>query len=200
MAIVDGNENLSTQFESWRLIVDNIFSTTGHRKTEKREEWLVNWIFKEEHFKGRSTIPEVAESRINFLRDEWSSMLFRPFDDQNSATKYLIQNPMYDIVIRLSATIPGAITVSFRQGRSKPDCKIVNHTRYFLSKNGKLLTKNDKGKEEEHPSLESFGAWFTLTKYKVHFPLRFTGRDDSIIGKYIPSPFHGTLDNKWKTG
>ena len=140
------------------LVVNEIFNNQGHRKDPNRFELLKRWIFKTNSFDGPDASPDIAQGRVEFLMKSWNDQYFRPFDDSFSSIKYLGDNPKITFLIRLSCSVPGSITVSFRE--SLLSMKIF-HTRYTVGNAGRIIDSN----HIEHPSIDSFSKWFSDLKY-----------------------------------
>ena len=114
------------------LPLDELFSFTAHKDTAERRLVIKNWIT------GGNPSVEIINGRFNFLMENWNNKHFRIFDIPQKASQYL-KNNKSSVLVRLSSTKPGEITVTFKRGQE------ILHTRYKTSGlhivfNNQLLT------------------------------------------------------------
>jgi len=136
-----------------------------HRCSSTRLRWVLLWTGITPHSSTIATSQEV-ETRIQFLKTVWSDEQFRPFDTIDSSVHYLQSNLEQDCLVRLSTTVPGCITISFRSQTQNT----ILHTRYFLNSKGNL--KDSDG--HEHTSCKSLLEWFAKKDYYKR-PVRVAG-------------------------
>lgn len=118
--------------EPLECFLDELFSFPTHKDTKQRREVIIGWI------KADNPSTEIIQGRINFLMKNWNNKHFRIFDAPKQASEYL-ENNKHRVLVRLSSTKPGKISVTFKR-----DQKIF-HTRYKTSGiciifNSQLLT------------------------------------------------------------
>jgi len=102
------------------LPLDELFSFTTHKDTPQRRLVIQNWIT------GGNPSVEIINGRFNFLIENWNNKHFRIFDLPKEASEHLEINK-YSVLLRLSSTKPGEITVTFKRGQE------ILHTRYKTS-------------------------------------------------------------------
>lgn len=139
--------------------VSSLFTSTTHRISEERLRVVEGWVYHEKSFDGPLARPEVSGSRLNFLNNVWEDPHFRPFDDVQSSVKYFASHKDKDFLIRLSSTVPGSITLSFRK---VPRSTEILHTRFTVNNNGNIVDSH----KTEHTSIKSLANWFCYNKYR----------------------------------
>lgn len=122
-----------------------------HRKTLARDKWINFWL--------NSTSQSKTYSRLDFLNRVWEEQSFRPFDDVTSSVNFLIQNPGKGLLVRLSTTVPGAITVTFRAKNNK-----IFHERFLL--NDKAYLEDGKGRS--FLNIDELSQWFLKNRVGIH--------------------------------
>jgi hypothetical protein len=116
----------------------------AHRYSWDRYIWLYRWL-------GYDCIQNLRNNRqcklYNGVREIWSSNSFHPFKG------YGEERVGEDFIIRLSATKPGAISISYRNNINK-----LVYKRFQLDQDNKVLLDGDKH-ELTHLST-AFSIWY----------------------------------------
>jgi len=102
------------------LPLDELFSFPTHKDSSERRLVLKKWI------KGDNPSVEIINERFNFLMEYWNNKHFRIFDIPQEASQYL-ENNKFSVLVRLSSTKPGKISVTFKSGQK------ILHIRYKTS-------------------------------------------------------------------
>lgn len=119
--------------ENFSQRIEQLFART-HSYSEERRTKLNSWLGINEA--GQSS-PETG-NWLSFLEANWSNNYFRPFDEAGVAEDYLIQHRSARIIIRLSSSQPGNITLTVRQ----IDGSII-HTRCTLQGENIIFSRNE---------------------------------------------------------
>ena len=96
------------------------------------------------------------ENRLNFLRNSWNINEFRPFETVESSEQ-LLQNSDKLVVVRLSTTVPGGITFSFKDINGE-----ILHTRFCVCNNSKIVDSYGA----LHENVGTLIKWFMEKKYQ----------------------------------
>ena len=147
------NENLEVDR------VELLFKSTAHRNTPERLHVANCWVNREKSFDGPLARPEVSAARLSFLNNVWEDSHFRPFDDVQSSVKYFASHKDKDFLIRLSSSVPGSITLSFRK---VPKSSEILHTRFNVNNSGNIVDSH----KNEHATIKSLANWFCYNKYR----------------------------------
>ena len=134
-------------------MIRSLFACPYHRISESRLIFLYNWIFKEGTFAGPLATRETVDARFQFLQTAWTNAFFHPFETACSASAKIRSSKSLKFLIRLSASTPGHITLTFRFDEGSQS---IYNTRYHLNNNGRL----EDHKNREFFNIESFAFWF----------------------------------------
>lgn len=124
--------------ESQLAPILELFQSNTHRKTDERVSWLLAWT-------RISTPPEEGPKKldpevlIKFLKKVWDNSEFRPFDTIGQAIDFLKTDPTLDLLVRLSSTQPGHITITYRRSQSQANERWYAHERCRLNENGHII-------------------------------------------------------------
>ena len=153
--------NLKSCSSSCSKGLADLWNTKEHRSSPLREEWLQNWTELNQVDASRPETILVFNSRLKFLQKVWSDKQhFRPFDTIKSSVQYLQGQKDQDFLIRLSTTIPGSITLSFRKEMWSNQ---IVHTRFTVSSNGNVVDSCGT----EHSDVASLALWFSSSKFET---------------------------------
>jgi hypothetical protein len=142
--------------------IDYLFTKMGtHRETPERKQWLLEWSGANNinNYENLATGLAIFQSRLNFLQKAWcDTSNFRPFDTVKSSTAFLMKHPQHSFLIRLSTTVPGGITMTF-----KHNPKNIYHTRFEVNIRGYVVDSLGK----EHETIGSLAEWFAHRKFET---------------------------------
>jgi hypothetical protein len=130
----------------------------SHRFTDARLDWLVKWTGANIFDAAITESVTNFAARLHFLKKVWSDVNFRPFDTIQSSVQYLQLQKDQHFLIRLSTTVPGGITLTFRKDLGS---KEIVHTRFAVNILGNITDSHGR----EHSTVESFANWFSTNKY-----------------------------------
>jgi hypothetical protein len=130
----------------------------AHRFSESRLDWLVKWTGADVFDAYHSETVANFSARLHFLKKVWSDVNFRPFDTIESSVHYLHLQSNQHFLIRLSTTVPGGITLTFRKDVGS---KEIVHTRFAVNNLGNITDSHG----HQHSTVASFANWFSAHKY-----------------------------------
>jgi len=150
----------SSQEAKQKLV--SLFSTyKTHRFSEERLSWLIMWTGADSYDSLDKLSVETFAIRYGFLEASWNNVaLFRPFDTITSSVSHLQENPEHHYLARLSTSVPGSITFTFRMNNNT-----IKHTRFTLNLQGSLVDSQGNS----HSSLNSLSTWFSSTQLKAFY-------------------------------
>merc|ERR1711976_919664 len=144
--------------EAKEKLVQLFTESKTHRFSEERLAWLVMWTGSDIYDPLDKHSTHNFNTRLNFLKSCWDNVeLFRPFDTVQTSAKHLLSTPRAHFLVRLSTTVPGSITISFRSENT------IKHTRFTLNTAGEI----QDGQGNKHSSLLSLSNWFSLNRLRT---------------------------------
>ena len=105
-------------------------------------------------------------ARMKFLRESWHDHRhMRFFDTIQTSREYLIANSGFDMLVRLSSTMPGNVTVSRKEDGT------VRHRRFKINLTAAII--DDDG--EEHKNVAKFVTGYSMIEYNKTRVMYLTG-------------------------